>query len=91
MDLVTFTEEILNGKLHFLCSVNPRDLEMSGEKKEVAREMVAQALKRLVLVSNLNITQNADYLFSKMEVEPEVKWIEKDKIRVNSSKYKTLY
>ena len=22
MDLVTFTEEILNGKLHFLCSVN---------------------------------------------------------------------
>ena len=21
-DLVTFTEEILNGKLHFLCSVN---------------------------------------------------------------------
>ena len=22
-DLVTFTEEILNGKLHFLCSVSP--------------------------------------------------------------------
>ena len=23
MDLATFTEEIVNGKLHFLCSVNP--------------------------------------------------------------------
>ena len=25
-DLVTFTEEILNGKLHFLCSVTAKDL-----------------------------------------------------------------
>ena len=24
-DLVTFTEEILNGKLHFLCSVKTKD------------------------------------------------------------------
>ena len=24
VNLVTFTEEILNGKLHFLCSVNSR-------------------------------------------------------------------
>ena len=26
-DLVTFTEEILNGKLHFLCSVNSENLK----------------------------------------------------------------
>ena len=25
-DLVTFTEEILNGKLHFLCSIIARDV-----------------------------------------------------------------
>ena len=26
-DLVTFTEEILNGKLHFLCSVNDKKVQ----------------------------------------------------------------
>ena len=26
-DLVTFTEEILNGKLHFLCSDGPRHVQ----------------------------------------------------------------
>ena len=26
-DLVTFTEEILNGKLHFLCSENSKGLQ----------------------------------------------------------------
>ena len=29
-DLVTFTEEILNGKLHFLCSVHTLQLEIEG-------------------------------------------------------------
>ena len=28
MDLVTFTEEILNGKLHFLCSVKIKALNI---------------------------------------------------------------
>ena len=27
-DLVTFTEEILNGKFHFLCSVNREDFNL---------------------------------------------------------------
>ena len=33
---------------------------MSGEKKKVARMTVVQALKHLVLYSNLNIIQSAD-------------------------------
>ena len=32
-DLVTFTEEILNGKLHFLCSVKKLDLSYNWLKK----------------------------------------------------------
>ena len=31
-DLVTFTEEILNGKLHFLCSVEERKRKPKNEK-----------------------------------------------------------
>ena len=31
-DLVTFTVEILNGKLHFLCSVCQEPFEVTGKK-----------------------------------------------------------
>ena len=31
-DLVTFTEEILNGKLHFLCNVEKRRRKPKNEK-----------------------------------------------------------
>ena len=68
-----------------------RILKSLEKKNSTAREMVAQALKNLVLISNSNIIQNADYLLSKMEVEAEVKLIGKNKIRVNSSKYKITY
>ena len=34
-DLVTFTEEILNGKLHFLCSVySPQSIEIDSVSNE---------------------------------------------------------
>ena len=33
-DLLTFTEEILNGELHFLCSENLWAYEFHSQKKE---------------------------------------------------------
>ena len=48
MDLVTFTKEILNEKLHFLCSVlaglqviNPQDLEYCLNQKETEEKTKA--------------------------------------------------
>ena len=35
-DLVTFTEEILNGKVHFLCSVHDLNVQRSSTLKVVA-------------------------------------------------------
>ena len=35
-DLVTFTDEILNGKLHFLCSVLDKYIDVNWEKISVA-------------------------------------------------------
>ena len=34
-DLSTFTEEILNGKLNFLCSVNPNVTRLKMHMKQV--------------------------------------------------------
>ena len=36
-DLVIFTEEILNGKLHFLCSVNENSTHPSEEFKVLCK------------------------------------------------------
>ena len=38
-DLVTFTEEMLNGKFHFLCSVNP------GERTWNQKQIILQKRK----------------------------------------------
>ena len=58
---------------------NPKDLEMIGEKKKIAHEVVLSALKLSVAVlklsvtiSSLNIITNADYVISKMKVESGV-------------------
>ena len=37
-DLVTFTEEILNGKLHFLCSVLPVKLRNKQEYTKIRKK-----------------------------------------------------
>ena len=42
----------------------------------------------MVIILNSNIMRNADCFISKMEVEPEIEWVGKDKIRVDSSTYK---
>ena len=34
-DLVTFTEEILNGKLHFVCNVRLRNLDVKQNLKDM--------------------------------------------------------
>ena len=39
-DLVTFTKEILNGKLHFLCSVSRKTLTKIDEVKSSAHTYV---------------------------------------------------
>ena len=54
-DLVTFTEEILNGKLHFLCSAIT---EFSGAIKEKGQKFTLKMMKeadlrRLVITVNI--------------------------------------
>ena len=42
-DLVTFTEEILNGKLHFLCSEKYRNvIKKSQDFKQYNQEIISQ-------------------------------------------------
>ena len=35
--MVTFTEEILNGKFHFLCRINKKKMSQKGEEEETRR------------------------------------------------------
>lgn len=53
---------------------NPKDFEMYGEEKRVAREVVVKAMEYLVDVSNSKLMKNFDHLLSQMEVEPELTW-----------------
>ena len=68
-----------------------RYLEMFGESEKVAHELVMVALRHLVQISNSNIVRNADSLITKMDTDPDVKWIGKSDIKVDKTKCKTSY
>lgn len=55
------------------------DLEVSGEKRKAARDIVVNFLNKAVRISNANLIRNANYLLSAMEVEPNVEWVGKGK------------
>lgn len=65
---------------------NLADLEMGGEKREVAREIVINAIKKMI--SSSSLVRNADYLLSLMSMELEVQWVRK---RVDGNKYNMSY
>ena len=65
---------------------NLADLEMGGEKREVAREIVIDAIKKMI--SSSSLVRNADYLLSLMSMELEVQWVRK---RVDGNKYNMSY
>lgn len=52
---------------------------------------MASTLKHIVRISNSNLIRTPDGLIAKMDKDPEVKWIGKNKIRVNMSKSKANY
>ena len=66
-------------------------LDLFGEKKKVMRECVVNVLKRIAIVSNVNLVENADGLLSRRQKDIEVDWVEKTKTRVPSEKFKTSY
>ena len=66
-------------------------LDLFGEKKKVMRECVVNVLKRIAIVSNVNLVENADGLLSRREKDIEVDWVEKTKTRGPSEKFKTSY
>lgn len=75
MDLIFLDEDIKkwSSSSHF----NPKDFEMCGEEKRVAREVVIKAMEYLVDVSNSKLMKNFDHLLSQMKVEPEFTWVRK--------------
>lgn len=59
---------------------------MGGEKREVAGEIVIDAIKKMI--SSSCLVRNADYLLSLMSMELEVQWVRK---RVDGNKYNMSY
>ena len=59
---------------------------MGGEKREDAREIVIDAIKKMI--SSSSLVRNADYLLSLMSMELEVQWVRK---RVDGNKYNMSY
>ena len=45
----------------------------------------------MINVSNLNLVRNAYGLYSEIITDPDVKWIGKNKVRVDTEKYKISY
>ena len=51
----------------------PHYSELFGEKKHIARNCMASALKHIVRISNPNLMKTPDGLIAKMDKDPEVK------------------
>ena len=81
-----FRKMALSGP-HFI----PADLEISGENRKIAREIVVEVMKKIAKISNSNLIRYADHLLSKTDIESVVLWVGKDSIRVDNSKYNTTY
>ena len=67
MDLVTFTEEILHGKLHFLCS----ERFSKNEKKEV-KELYIEPEKIIRSNDYMPVNFEADFVPEKQSSESKV-------------------
>lgn len=61
------------------------DLKIPG--KNVTREIVVEASKKIVQISSSIPIRNADHLLSKMDIKTDVQWVGKDQIRVDTTKY----
>ena len=61
-------------------------LEMFGEKRKVASELVIVALQHMVQISNSNLVRNADSLIFKMDSDSDVKCVGKSKVTVDNTK-----
>lgn len=81
-----FRKMALSGP-HFI----PTDLEISGENRKIAREIVVEVMKKIAKISNSNLIRYADHLLSNTDIESVVQWVGKDSIRVDNSKYNTTY
>ena len=55
------------------------------------KETVLKVLKKVVDLSNANITKNVDGLYSKRYVEEDVEWVGETGKRVPENCYKLLY
>ena len=88
--LSTALSPILSKGLKILLILN-RIIWKCLEKKKLACEYVISVLKHMIIVSNSNSVKSADGLLSRMGSDTEIKWISKDKKRVDKSKYKVSY
>lgn len=61
------------------------------QKKEIGREIVVEAMKKIAKILNFNLIRNTDHLLSKIDMEPVVHWVWKDSIRIDSSKYNITF
>ena len=62
-----------NGLVSSSVQFNPPDLEVFGERKKVAREIVIVALKHMFQISHSNIVRKADNLTSEVDTDSDVK------------------
>lgn len=60
-------------------------------EKSIAKNCVISALKLMARISNSNLMRKADGLIAKMDNDPKVKWVSKNKMRADTSKFKTSY
>ena len=63
-DLVTFTEEILNGKLHFLYSVGVGRNNFKQAKKEMKLNQKNSYSRKIILPEKLNAKMTPPRVFS---------------------------
>lgn len=45
------------------------------QKKEIGREIVVEAMKKIAKILNFNLIRNTDHLLSKTDMEPVVHWV----------------
>ena len=55
------------------------------------RQCVVYALKHIAKISNSNRIKNTDGQIARMDKDPEVMWVDKNKTGVDISKFKTTY
>ena len=79
------------GEKEFGNDFKPNRLDFIGDKKAETVQNVCNVLKKVAQIFNTNLIKNVDGLLNKKQIDTEVEWVRKYKVRQPQNKFKVSY